>query len=88
MTTRLGPPALTIGSTWRRSGATLTVAVAVILLVAATAFAAPTGATPTAGANRGLPLVVDDVLGPTDPAYWNSVVAGTRVLTSVDPATR
>lgn len=30
---------------------------------------------------RGMPMVVDDVLQPGDPDFWNLAVRGTRVLT-------
>ena len=47
---------------------------------------APVGAEPTAPPiPRGMPQVVDDVLGPQDPGFWNPAVPGTRVLTRVEP---
>lgn len=34
---------------------------------------------------RGMPQVVTDVLGPQDAGFWDPAVAGTRVLTPVEP---
>ncbi|MDN5722036.1 MAG: hypothetical protein L0H20_03390 [Corynebacterium sp.] len=37
---------------------------------------------------RGMPAVVDTVLGPDDPGFWDPAVDGTRVLTPVEPGVR
>lgn len=48
--------------------------------------AAPAGAQPAAPPiPRGMPQIVSDVLGPRDPGFWNPAVAGTRVLTPIEP---
>ena len=86
MRNRPGPQARTIG----RSRHPLRIAVASAgaagLLASAAAVAAPvTAAAPMPSPARGLPEVVNDVLGPENPAFWNPAVPGTRVLTPVGP---
>lgn len=68
----------------RRIGVVLALAGATVLLGAAPAGAEP--ATPSIP--RGMLRVVDDVLGPQDPGFWNPAVPGTRVLTPVEPGVR
>ncbi|WP_430336237.1 hypothetical protein [Rhodococcus sp. ACT016] len=51
--------------------------------------AAPVAAEPaTPAVPRGYPQIVNDVLGPQDPGFWNPDVRGTRVLTPVEPGVR
>lgn len=78
----------------RRVSLALAIAAATTALGTATAGAAPAGDAPAApapapaapaAATRGLPETVTDVLGPADPAFWNTAVPGTRILTPVDP---
>ena len=63
-------------------------------LAAAAAVAAPLmlgAAAGTATADeppKGMPAVVDDVLQPGDPDFWNAAVAGTRVLTPLPEGTQ
>lgn len=89
MSNRCGPQAPTLDSSRHRLGFALAIAGAVSIVgstaAAAPATAAPAPAAPAPAADRGLPQVVNDVLGPADPAFWNPGVPGTRVLTPVDP---
>ncbi len=68
----------------RRTGVVLALAGATVALGSAPAGAEP--ATPSIP--RGYPQIVDDVLGPQDPGFWNPEVPGTRVLTPVEPGVR
>ncbi|SDD25666.1 hypothetical protein [Rhodococcus tukisamuensis] len=65
----------------RRTGAFLALAAATVLIGSAPAGAEP--ATPSIP--RGSLVIVNDVLGPEDPGFWNPDVPGTRVLTPVEP---
>lgn len=85
MQNHLEPQAPTINHSRHRLRIALALAGSVSLLGAAAAVAAPATAAPIPGATRGLPHVVNDVLEPADPAFWNPAVPGTRVLTPVDP---
>lgn len=73
--------------TRRRLGLALAMAGAVSVLGPAAAHAdpaTPATAAPTPQVPRG-PQIVHDVLGPTDPAFWNLAIPGTRVLSPIDP---
>lgn len=65
----------------RRIGVVLALAGATVVLGSAPAGAEP--ATPSIP--RGYPHIVNHVLGPQDPGFWNPEVPGTRVLTPVEP---
>ncbi|WP_433607935.1 hypothetical protein [Prescottella agglutinans] len=68
----------------RRTGVVLALAGATVVLGSA-----PAGAeSATPSIPRGYPQIVDDVLGPQDPGFWNPEVPGTRVLTPVEPGVR
>ncbi|MFN3340315.1 MAG: hypothetical protein ACK40Z_11510 [Dietzia sp.] len=74
--------------TRRLLGLALALAGAATVLGPATATATPANpeqATPTPAIPRGMPQIVSDVLGPSDPAFWNPAVPGTRVLTPIEP---
>lgn len=66
------------------------IGVALALAGAATVLGvAPAGAEPAAPTvPRGYPVIVDDVLGPHDPGFWNPAIAGTRILTPIEPGVR
>ncbi|MEU2005195.1 hypothetical protein ACH47B_29160 [Rhodococcus sp. NPDC019627] len=65
-------------SSGRRTGATLALAAATVLIGSA-----PAGAGPAAPPiPRGSLVFVNDVLGPQDPGFFNPDVPGTRVLHS------
>ncbi|WP_072691355.1 hypothetical protein [Rhodococcus marinonascens] len=65
----------------RRTGVVLALAGVTVLLGSA-----PVGAEPaTPSIPRGMLRIVDDVLGPQNPGFWNPEVSGTRVLTPVEP---
>lgn len=91
MQNRCGTPALIRDSFRYRLRIALALAGSVsvvgtaVAVAAPAAVATPAAATPITDATRGLPQVVNDVLGPADPAFWNPAVPGTRVLTPVDP---
>lgn len=74
-------------STRRRLGLALAMAGVATALGAASAGADPAdagGAAPASEIPLSTPQVVSDVLGPTDPAFWNSAIPGTRVLTPIN----
>lgn len=65
----------------RRTGVVLALATATVLIGSA-----PAGAEPAAPpVPRGALRMVDDVLGPQDPGFWNPEVRGTRVATPIEP---
>ncbi|MDN5759670.1 MAG: hypothetical protein L0H59_14240 [Tomitella sp.] len=68
----------------RRIGVGLALAGAAAVLGAAPAGAEPAGPS----VPRGYPVIVDDVLGPHDPGFWNPAIPGTRILTPVEPGVR
>ncbi|MFC9516895.1 hypothetical protein ACFTSD_14285 [Nocardiaceae bacterium NPDC056970] len=70
--------------TARRTGVLLALAAATVAFGAA-----PVGAEPAnPPVPRGYPQIVNDVLGPQDPGFWNPDVPGTRILTPVEPGVR
>lgn len=73
--------------TRRRLSLALAIVGAATALGTASAGAVPANAGPSAPTPQvplGTPQVVHDVLGPTDPAFWNPTVPGTRVLSPID----
>lgn len=75
-------------ATRRRLGLVLAIAGAASVLGTASAGADPAGAGPPAPTREtplGLPQTATDVLGPTDPAFFNPAVPGTRVLSPIAP---
>ena len=72
----------------RRLALAIAAAATATALGAAPALAAPSSPAttpPTPPIPRGMPQIVSDVLGPSDPAFWNPAVPGTRVLTPIEP---
>lgn len=65
----------------RRLGVVVALAGATVLIGSA-----PAGAEPASPSiPRGSFVVINDVLGPQDPGFWNPDVPATRILTPVDP---
>lgn len=74
--------------TRRRLGLAMAVAAAATALGTPPALADPADAgpdTPASPPGALTPEIMTDVLGPSDPAFWDPAAPGTRVLTPIEP---